>query len=466
VASQVVGSGLWLVALPLVARHLGPTDFGHYILVSTTVALLALVTDGGLSTFGQSALSKAPTHERTLLARRLWQLRWATAVGAAAIFIAAATIAGGSTGIAYAVAFFGLPGLLLTAQAISHLNALPDLASAASVDFLQRASGFLALIGAVLAGLSFVGVIASVSASQIGVAIIGWFIATRRYGKPARGPAPSSNRSILRQSAPLALLPLLTTVLNRADTLILALLRPESEVGVYGAAYRGTEVLAGFAYIAGTVMLTLGARTSIPARVTARQSALSIVVGIASIVAGMLIGFTREILLLAGGKDFVAPISTILGHLSPTLGLGMLLVSFGLMGYRLVNLSLVIAWGRSDLVLRFFAAVIPLNLLLAAVLTTGFGLVGTALATLLTEAVAAVLSSRFARSLSGAPAPSPLLRKSLGIGLIVGFTGLGLVGLPVAWRAAAVAIVVLVCLSYTRWLREMTSSVRWLERAT
>src|ERR1039457_6717056 len=48
-AGYVAGLGLSLLSAPLLTRHLGPIEFGHYIAVISLVTVVAGLTEGGLN---------------------------------------------------------------------------------------------------------------------------------------------------------------------------------------------------------------------------------------------------------------------------------------------------------------------------------------------------------------------------------------------------------------------------------
>ncbi|HSZ14020.1 MAG TPA: oligosaccharide flippase family protein [Solirubrobacteraceae bacterium] len=84
------GSGLLvgLVSTPLVTRHLGPTDWGHYITVTSVIFIAATLTEGGVGNLGVREFSTSDEAERRSFMSSLLGLRIALSLlGAAGAFL-------------------------------------------------------------------------------------------------------------------------------------------------------------------------------------------------------------------------------------------------------------------------------------------------------------------------------------------------------------------------------------------
>ncbi len=83
------GSGLLvgLASTPLVTRHLGPTDWGHYITVTSVIFIAAALTEGGVGNLGIREFSTSDEAERRSFMSSLLGLRIALSLlGAAGAF--------------------------------------------------------------------------------------------------------------------------------------------------------------------------------------------------------------------------------------------------------------------------------------------------------------------------------------------------------------------------------------------
>ncbi len=84
------GSGLLvgLVSTPLVTRHLGPTDWGHYITVTSVIFIAATLTEGGVGNLGVREFSTSGEAERRSFMSSLLGLRIALSLlGAVGAFL-------------------------------------------------------------------------------------------------------------------------------------------------------------------------------------------------------------------------------------------------------------------------------------------------------------------------------------------------------------------------------------------
>jgi O-antigen/teichoic acid export membrane protein len=84
------GSGLLvgLISTPLVTRHLGPTDWGHYITVTSVIFIAATLTEGGVGNLGVREFSTSGEAERRSFMRSLLGLRIALSLlGAIGAFL-------------------------------------------------------------------------------------------------------------------------------------------------------------------------------------------------------------------------------------------------------------------------------------------------------------------------------------------------------------------------------------------
>jgi O-antigen/teichoic acid export membrane protein len=77
-----------LAATPLVTRHLGPADWGHYVTVTSMIFIAAALTEGGVGNLGVREFSTGSQAERRSFMRNLLGLRIVlSAVGAAGVVV-------------------------------------------------------------------------------------------------------------------------------------------------------------------------------------------------------------------------------------------------------------------------------------------------------------------------------------------------------------------------------------------
>ncbi|MFN5620848.1 MAG: oligosaccharide flippase family protein [Flavobacteriales bacterium] len=89
--------------------------------------------------------------------------------------------------------------------------------------------------------------------------VVALILVTKRASSQA-SPAPLLSRSILRESAPFALLILLSMLANRQDGILLERLHSSHEAGIYAMAYRLGDVLNMFSFLFAGLLLPMFSR--------------------------------------------------------------------------------------------------------------------------------------------------------------------------------------------------------------
>src|SRR4051794_21006770 len=148
VAGYVAGTLLTLVSVPLLVRHLGVADFGRYVTVVSLVAIVAGVTEGGLSAVAvreYAALSgnRRAAFMRDILGARLG-LTLVRCVGAVAFSLAAGY--DGEMVLGTALAGLGLAVTVTQGTYIVPLAAGLRVAWIAAGDFLRTLLSALMVI--------------------------------------------------------------------------------------------------------------------------------------------------------------------------------------------------------------------------------------------------------------------------------------------------------------------------------
>jgi O-antigen/teichoic acid export membrane protein len=252
IGGRLIGLLASIAFTALLTRHLGLATFGKMVAASTYVALFVILGDAGLylvtvrraaqdserraTILGTSfvlrmLLPVLPLSIACLLVRWVPAARfsqWEDALFAAVVLLAVN-------------AYFTLFGQFYIAIFRLHLRL--DLAVAG--EFASR----IVMLLATLAVVAFDGgLLAAIGAMMLGTLtqfIYGWFV-TRRF-EPFRLQLDLSlAKSMLMESIPLAVVTLLGLVHFKIDTLLLSMLQPAHDVGVYGVAYKVHEVIIGF----------------------------------------------------------------------------------------------------------------------------------------------------------------------------------------------------------------------------
>lgn len=252
VGGRLIGLTASMAFTALLTRHLGLATYGQLVAASTYVALFVILGDAGLylvtvrraaqeverraAILGTAFVLRAllpivPLALACLLVRWVPSTRFASWEGT--LFAAVVLLA--------VNAYLTLFGQFYIA--IFRLHMRMDLAVAG--EFLSR---IVMLVATLLVVALDGGLLAAVGAMGLGTLtqfIYGWIV-TRRFERFTLRIDPPLARSMLVESLPLAVVTLLGLVHFKVDTLLLSMLQPAHDVGVYGVAYKVHEVIISF----------------------------------------------------------------------------------------------------------------------------------------------------------------------------------------------------------------------------
>jgi O-antigen/teichoic acid export membrane protein len=255
---RLVGLVVGFATSFLLARHLAPAGFGELALAITLATGAAQVADAGIAVAVAGRVARADGNAERTLGSGLALRTAFSVVAMAAVLLACAAHAFGSSGGVVAVIALAIP------------------LSAASVLTAGSAARYRPQIGAVVAllqGVLWFGVVLAVSRSDqanlmwlavghVSVVVLqttaGVLLNRRviRVGRPARAEAGR----LLAISWPLAVTAIATMAYYRLDSVVLFSTRGAAEVGLYAAAYKFLDVLQVFPAILIAPLLPLAVR--------------------------------------------------------------------------------------------------------------------------------------------------------------------------------------------------------------
>ena len=421
--ARVGGKALGMPVGIILARVLGPADFGAWATISSLVVILAVLSDGGFHTLTVRDVSADPDKSasffnKILAARLILSL-------AAALGLVAYGLTGWDQGVP--LWLFPIGAALLFPEAIlragqAMLNGWQRIDLAAKLSLGQGAVWSGAVCGAVLLGGGVVG------------AAIAWLAghlifagATMIVIKPimaGAGKLKAETRpplTLFRQAFPYGLLTVLHVLYSRVDVIMLSSMAGLAAAGVYGAALRLFE--------AGLIVSSALAAALLP--VISRQlhdglidrllaghgQAIRLLIIIALPAALMTAFYGDWIMGLFFGPDFASS--------------GLVLTVLGLSWIpAFINAPLGTILASSTMMGRFapwIAANTGLNVLLNWRLIPLYGPAGAAGATLICEITGLAMQYWFAKQVCGQwpPLIGPILRPALaaaGLALLWGLT--------------------------------------------
>ncbi|MGC9336152.1 MAG: oligosaccharide flippase family protein [Anaerolineae bacterium] len=232
---------LSLVLVPLVARYEGSTGLGRYMLVTTVVGIISVLSDMGLKTLltREAASTQTSMEQRTLLGNLL-PLRLVLAVGGYLLVMALTWIPFLPVETRRLLPLGGLmllpDGFMGMIEALMNGRRRMDMSSG-----LQMATRLLTVVGAVPALMLNFGIqgllISTLIANVIGVGLY-LSVLWRWELQPNWDVNLTDWRVMLTHAYPFALTGLIAVIYTRLDVVLLSAWQGEAAAGWYSAAYK------------------------------------------------------------------------------------------------------------------------------------------------------------------------------------------------------------------------------------
>jgi O-antigen/teichoic acid export membrane protein len=254
-AVQLAGKGAVLaiaaVSVAVLTRYLGPGDYGRYTLALVYVQLFGVLADVGLYTTVVRDISKDRSRTEELVGNVL-TLRLLLSVVVIALAAGVSLLLPYEPKVRVAILIAGIPLLfgMLTTSLVAVLQSRLQMGRAAVGDVLGRAFALGLALLVVALDLGFYAVLGAAAGGALATLAVTWLL-TRRLLRLRPRIEPAVWRALLATSIPLGLALAINEVYFRADTLIISLYEPYSQVGLYTLAYRILELLL----VLGTVFL-------------------------------------------------------------------------------------------------------------------------------------------------------------------------------------------------------------------
>ncbi len=253
--AKIIATALGLVAIAIMTRYLGAEGFGQYTTIIAYLQFFGLLADMGLTLVTSQLLSKYPNKENKII-NNLFTFR----LLAALIFLAPAPII--VLFLPYALAvkigvFIAVGSFLFTALSQIFIGFCQKHLLMAKASVAEIGSRLVLVAGVAIAyygDLGLQAVVVATALASIGGFLINYFLIKENiklrlaFDKKIWG-------EIFSLSWPIAATISLNMIYLKSDTLILSLIKSESAVGLYGAAYRVIDVLIMLPFVLAGLML-------------------------------------------------------------------------------------------------------------------------------------------------------------------------------------------------------------------
>ncbi len=400
VGARVITSIIGVITVGIVTRYLGADLYGQLTAAAIFVGLISTFTDAGLgsATIREIAQERRKTEDilGTTLILRLLIAVIATAVG---LGIGLAIYHGGThTSTRYGIILLSGTILIATLQSSVTAGLIAVLRNDLVVigDILGKAVTLAIIIVSVKHHMGFSGVVV---AYVVGAAVNG--LSDLAFGLHRFMPRLHIDlpywKELLRIAIPLGITGILGTLYFRADGFLLSILRSNTEVGLYGAAYKVVEVTMAIpVFFAASAFPILAAAHKDPQRVSAltQKSFVMMSVVAAPIVVGTIV-LAPELAVLLGGRAYVGA----------WLPMTILMVSNYFSFFCAVFGNSLVATNHQNRMIPIFLATLIFNVSLNLIAIPFFGSTGAACAVVLSELLT-LLMLRHTNRLIGIQVPS------------------------------------------------------------
>ena len=260
---QLVGAGLNLLAVVVVARYLGAESYGHYAYILAVAGLLQLLASAGLDQVVTREIAVHPAGAPRVVGAATSVLWVVSAICMAAIaVIAHASEAPPEVRHSLYIAGAGVVAAM-QAQALGNVFRALEQMDVTSVGFVLHKVALVALaVGAAALGLGLPGMCAAF-ALAFGLLWAYYFAMVARHHF---WPWPHADvrrwLDLAREAVPLGVAGILRKMTGRIDVLILGALAAPGAVGHFAAAYKIVEGLALVPLTIGQILFPLLSRSA------------------------------------------------------------------------------------------------------------------------------------------------------------------------------------------------------------
>lgn len=245
--SFVLGLLIGLASAPLVVRHLGDVEFGRYTAALVVIAIVAGLTDGGVSTIALRELSatKDP-HERNRLMAELLGLRLALSLAGVVVAVGFSAVAGYGTTLVIGVLLAGVGMIIGLTQTLyaTVLHSRLRFGWAALIDLARNVVGIGLVVVVVLTDGGVIELLATaIPAALVTLLITLWLVRDLTTLRPAF--AVKRWWPLVRETFVFAIAIAVNTLYFRITLIAMTLVATGLQTGYFAISYRIMEVLVG-----------------------------------------------------------------------------------------------------------------------------------------------------------------------------------------------------------------------------
>jgi O-antigen/teichoic acid export membrane protein len=257
VVTKIVTTGLSLIVIALTTRYLGRYGFGQYTIAITFVTFFSIAADLGLTLVTTQLISRPGANVSRVMSN-LFSFRLISGfiiIGIAPLIVFLTPydpVVKQGVGIA-AIAFYFV---LLSQIFVSLFQKELRTDKIAIAEVVSRIFVLALTMWAIASDFGVIGLLWIIAAGNA-VSFVLHYIYAHRYAHISFVYDKAVWKDIIQRSWPLVITIVLNLVYLKADILILSLFKSQSDVGLYGAAYRVIDVLVTIPFMIGGTVLPI-----------------------------------------------------------------------------------------------------------------------------------------------------------------------------------------------------------------
>lgn len=307
-AGRIVSSLLGFVSIAVLARYLGQEGFGEYNIIFVFLNMATAVADLGLYSIMTREISKPGSNEKEIIGK-IFGLRIASVILFFLVSFALLLFLPYSFNVKIGAIIASLGFMLMSANQLlmgifqKYLRTIWPMVG----DIATRGLQLIFIVWAVGAGANFL-VFPAISVISVFAGFLITFLSARNIVRFSVIFDWEFSKSALKISWPLAVSSILTLIYFKTDSFLLSLMKPASDVGIYGIAYKVFEGLLFFPAAFSGLMLPL--MSAAAAQETEKfykffkKSFDFLIISALPIAVGGVV-LSKNIALLLGGKEFI-----------------------------------------------------------------------------------------------------------------------------------------------------------------
>lgn len=253
--ARVLGTAMALVIIGLVTRYLGQNGFGNYSTILAFLYVFSILADLGLYSIALREISKEGADESQIVSQafsfRFWSGLLIFGIGAGIVWLFPYSP---QVKIGVGIAALGFWLLSNIQILMTVFQKYLKMERAALAELVGRAVQLGLVAFFIWKKLSFLSIILTMSLGAVANFFF-IYLFVQKYVSVKIKWNPPYWKKMLRESYPLAVSAVFVMIYFKLDTIMLSLMKPAGDVGIYGVAYKILESLIFFpALFVGLIM--------------------------------------------------------------------------------------------------------------------------------------------------------------------------------------------------------------------